>query len=351
MAAKLYGTLIAACCLAGCDHASSQTLDRSDAAAHSDSGHAEHSDANSLTRFEPNLTGLQQDLEVSVDGRVRTFHFFVPSGLDDQATYPVVVLLHGHGGSSDQLLGLDGRASPHSVWLDVAQREKIILLVPEGVVSPDGKLGWNDCRTDGGSTPSTDDVGLIRALLDGVSSSYPVDTNRVYATGTSNGGLLAFRLGIEAGDRFAAIAPVVASMPVNSECGDPDRSVALMLMNGTADAIMPYDGGVVANGRGEVLSTLDTVRVWLESNQNRATASVETLPDIDPADRSTIVTTSYLGETRLQDVVLVSMQGAGHTEPSIAQQYNRLAERILGVQNHDLEMAEWVWAFFSDKRR
>ena len=50
---KLYGTLIAACCPAGCDHASSQTLDRSDAAAHSDSGHAEHSDANSLTVLNP----------------------------------------------------------------------------------------------------------------------------------------------------------------------------------------------------------------------------------------------------------------------------------------------------------
>ena len=122
---------------------------------------------------------------MSVDGRVRTFHFFVPSGLDDQATYPVVVLLHGHGGSSDQLLGLDGRASPHSVWLDVAQREKIILLVPGGP----SRRTQERLQNGWWPTPSTDDVGLIRALLDGVSSSQFRRHKPCVCDGNIHGGL------------------------------------------------------------------------------------------------------------------------------------------------------------------
>ena len=72
---------------------------------------------------------------------------------------------------------------------------------------------------------------------------------------------------------------------------------------------------------------------------------------INTLDASTVIRSSYSGETRIQDVVLITMDGAGHTEPSIAEQFSGVFEAIVGRQNHDVEMAELVWEFFKDKTR
>ena len=301
--------------------------------------------------FDQRAVGLQTDHDITHDGQARKFHFFVPPDVSDQDTYPLVILLHGHGGSSDQILGLTGVKAPYKVWLDVAAREKIFLLVPEGVTSPDGKLGWHDCRGDTATNPSTDDVGLIVKLATAMAETYPIDENRMYASGTSNGGHMSLRLAIEAGETFAAIAPVVAAMPKNSKCSQPDTQVALMLLSGTNDAILPYDGGQMPGGRGEVLSAVDTITFWKNLNQNTSTATVENLPDINTLDASTVIRSSYFGETQIQEVVLITMDGAGHTEPSIAEQFSGVFEAIVGRQNHDVEMAELVWEFFKDKTR
>ena len=302
--------------------------------------------------FDGQVVGLQTDHEVIHDGQVRRFHFFVPGETDDQTSYPLVILLHGHGGSSDQMLGLNNQKAPYKIWVDVAAREKIFILVPEGVISPDDHLGWNDCRGDVTTNPSTDDVGFILALADAMTRTYPIDAKRMYASGTSNGGHMSFRLAIEAGDKFAAIAPIVASLPSNSsKCSSPTEAVALLLLKGTDDPILPYHGGLMAGGRGEVLSTVETIEFWKGVNQNTATPVTETFPDLNTADESTIIQTSYGGDTSVQDVILVTMDGAGHTEPSIAEQYSRFFEAIVGIQNHDVEMAELVWHFFQDKSK
>ena len=162
---------------------------------------------------------------------------------------------------------------------------------------------------------------------------------------------MSLRLAIEAGETFAAIAPVVAAMPKSSKCSQPDTQVALMLLSGTNDAILPYDGGQMPGGRGEVLSAVDTITFWKNLNQNTSTATVENLPDINMLDASTVIRSSYSGETRIQDVILITMDGAGHTEPSIAEQFSGVFEAIVGRQNHDVEMAELVWEFFKDKTR
>ena len=301
--------------------------------------------------FDRQMVGLQTDREVLHDGQVRRFHFFAPDQTDDQASYPLVILLHGHGGSVDQLLGLNNRKAPYKIWLDVAAREKIFILLPEGVISPDDKLGWNDCRGDTMTNPSTDDVGFIVDLAEAMTQTYPIDAKRIYASGTSNGGHMSFRLAIEAGDTFAAIAPIVASLPKNSKCSSPTEAVALLLVNGTDDPILPYNGGFMAGGRGEVLSTAETIGFWKDINQNTARAATETLPDINTADDSTVIQTTHAGDTSIQDVILLTMDGAGHAEPSIAEEYSSSFEAIVGRQNHDVEMAERVWGFFQDKSK
>ena len=201
------------------------------------------------------------------------------------------------------------------------------------------------------TNPSTDDVGFIVELAEAMTHTYPIDAKRIYASGTSNGGHMSFRLAIEAGDTFAAIAPIVASLPKNSKCSSPTEAVALLLVNGTDDPILPYNGGFMPGGRGEVLSTVETIEFWKDINQNTASAATETLPNINTADNSTVIQTTHAGDTSIQDVILLTMDGAGHAEPSIAEEYSSVFEDIVGRQNHDVEMAERVWSFFQDKSK
>ena len=83
---------------------------------------------------------------------------------------------------------------------------------------------WNagSCCGSPARTP-IDDIGFVLAVLDAVAAEYNLDPDRVYATGFGNGGMMAYRLGCEAADRFAAIAPVVSALTTNAPSIQPRR--------------------------------------------------------------------------------------------------------------------------------
>ena len=136
----------------------------------------------------------------------------------------------------------NGNAAPHRVWLEIAEREKLILVIPSGALSPDGNPGWNDCRADAESNPKTDDVKFIRALIQNVAKSCAIDRSRIFASGMSNGGNMALRLALELSDQIAAVAVVASAMPKVNICGPPAHPVSVLFMNGTADPLLPYEG-------------------------------------------------------------------------------------------------------------
>src|SRR5208337_3461333 len=105
------------------------------------------------------------------------------------------------------------------------------------------------------------DIGFISALVDKLAAEYPVDAHRVFATGISNGGFMSFRLACELSEKIKGIAAVSATHPVTSrEKCRPARSVNIMIINGTDDPLVPYNGGyveVLGRRRGRVMSTDD----------------------------------------------------------------------------------------------
>ncbi|HEY5799730.1 MAG TPA: hypothetical protein VIT92_05895, partial [Burkholderiaceae bacterium] len=69
---------------------------------------------------------------------------------------PLVILLHGHGASAAVAFGRDSRVNdPAAAWLDIADRDGVLVLAPDGWKGSDGKSGWNDCRADATSNPRT----------------------------------------------------------------------------------------------------------------------------------------------------------------------------------------------------
>jgi polyhydroxybutyrate depolymerase len=282
------------------------------------------------------------------DGIQRSYLLRTPSGgLPPKA---IVVMLHGHTGSAEQLTGRSGKPAPYRQWNAIADREGLLLVAPQGVDGGDGKSGWNDCRADADSNPTTDDVGFISGIVATLRREYRVSSNRVYVVGSSNGGQMALRMAIKRPDMIAGAGAIVASMPARSECAAPTRSVPVLFMNGTDDPLMPFAGGHVGNDRfqrGSVLSTEASVALWAKLAGAASTPRTTALPDRNTDDGSQVMRVAHVNAQGRDVAMLYRIEGGGHLEPGRTERYPRWLMRILGRQNGDIEMADEVWAFFA----
>lgn len=292
--------------------------------------------------------GFVADQMITVDGSSRVYDIYAPDGVSSDT--PLIVLLHGNRGSRGDLMGTGRAPAPFAQWQRIADAEGLFLLIPQGEEGTDGNTGWNDCRLDAAGNSTADDVGFITAAIDEVGTTYELDLERIYAVGISNGGHMAQRLADEAAERIDGIAVIAAGAPVNSSCEPSSTPISALFMWGTADPLAPYEGGAMAGGRGEIFSADETVARWLARNGITATPTVTAFDDQDTADDSTVERLLYSGGIDDTAVALYRVDGGGHIEPSIEAQYGRLFERLVGRQNHDIEMADQVWEFFASAR-
>jgi polyhydroxybutyrate depolymerase len=285
-------------------------------------------------------------------------HYFVldPGAPDASARRPVVILLHGHGEEAAAVLGRASFAgyTPRD-WAKLAEREHLLLIAPEGVKGSDGKVAWNDCRGDATTNATTDDVAFIGALIDKAVADFKVDPHRVYVFGYSNGGGMAYRLGIELAPRLAAIGVQSALMPARSRCAAPTRPVSVFILHGTADPIAPYAGGDVGNwltrGRGSGLSAEATVAAWRKVDGLPDAAEVVRFPHLR-ADDPTAATRLLWGQDAAgAQVEFLRIDGGGHVHASKDEELPWLLKKILGPMNHDVDTAAEAWRFFRTKNR
>jgi len=195
----------------------------------------------------------------------------------------------------------------------------------------------------------SDDVGFVLAILDLVAESVRFDPDRVFVTGASNGGMMTFRLALEANDRFTAAAAVIANLPDPSECRPLADPIPMLIMNGTDDPLMPYEGGYVAGSaceRGRVMSTRETVDLWVAINHADPEFIIEAMPNSSWYDRSRVVVYTYLAGADGADVVYYEVAGGGHADPG----RERLPAAIQAVtegKNRDIDGPTEIWAFFA----
>ncbi|MFZ6861457.1 alpha/beta hydrolase family esterase [Undibacterium sp. Ji67W] len=276
-------------------------------------------------------------------------------GLPSQATNakrPLVLVLHGAGANAKQVLGMAFPPSPLSVWLEVAERENLVVIAPDGNQTMTSRC-WNDGYADIASNPATDDVGLISDLIDKAIVEYQVDPARVYLIGVSKGGMMAYRVATEIAPRLAAFGAILASMPVNSNCGMPQTALSALIVANTKDPLVRYQGGkffYTFSMHAPALSIESSVAVW------RDLAGLPNEPEITPIPRRvpgshTSATRQVWGKNKQQlQVSFIKVEGGGHAEPSERKRYPWLLTRMIGEQNGDFEVAEEAWAFFKNKR-
>jgi polyhydroxybutyrate depolymerase len=192
-------------------------------------------------------------------------------------------------------------------------------------------------------------VGFLTGMLDKLITEIGVDRGRVFATGVSRGGHMAFRLALEAPSRFRAVAAVAANVPVpdNFKCKPAGNGTSsVMIMNGTKDPLNPFDGGEVKLfglfRRGKVRSSRESGQYFADLNGITGA----------PERNETHVTAGDHVEQVLWrngsnvEVELIAIHGGGH---GIPQPYSRYP-RILGPTPKEPNGPAVIWAFFERQR-
>lgn len=188
---------------------------------------------------------------IAIGGTERSLLVHVPKGFDGSRPAPLLLLLHGSGGSGRQILANSGLA-------EIADRHGFIIAAPDGGIPLEKGFVWNipSVPTVAGAIPGpgdADDVAYIGKVIDALTAKSCVDRTRVYATGLSGGGRMTSWLGCVAPDRFAAIAPVVGLRAGNPLVEDPSRPdpdtcrpgkpVPVIAFAGDKDGTNPIAGG------------------------------------------------------------------------------------------------------------
>lgn len=273
-----------------------------------------------------------------VDGLDREYRLYTPSRLSDGQAVPLVIVFHGGGGTARGIAREVGKTLHR-----IADREGFFVVYPDAI---DKMWDFGAGLISESLEVRIDDRAFFSALLDELVQALPIDRTRVFATGISRGGQASYFVACQFPGKIRAIAPVAMPMPefMRSMCTDA-RGVGVLVMNGTEDPLVPYDGGQIKVGRrerGAVMSTDATIDFWRTQNGcGNAPRATETMNDA--RDRMQVHVTRWT-ECDHAPVSLYQIEGGGHTWPSGRQYLPRI---VVGRVNRDIDGASEAWKFFS----
>jgi polyhydroxybutyrate depolymerase len=254
---------------------------------------------------------------IEVGGRMRSYIVHAPANRKSNAPLPLVIVLHGAVQGNVNAESMSGMSA-------LADRENFLAVYPEGT----GKLPtWNAGNCCGYALGNNvDDVAFLRALLSKLERNYRIDAKRIFVTGISNGAMMSYRAACEMADVVAAVAPVEGAQNVSCR---PAAAVSVIIFHGTADRLVPYEGGSTPYQVGAHrtdTSVAQTVDFWVKENGCAA------MPKREQADEVNIDT--YSGCKDGTGVALYTILGGRHLWPGMA---------MSGVK---LSATDVMWQFF-----
>jgi polyhydroxybutyrate depolymerase len=273
-----------------------------------------------------------QSAQLDFGGLTRSYSIHVPPGV--QRPTGLVINLHAAGAT-----GRDQAALTHYDF--VADTHGFVVAYPHGI-----DFSWADGR--GASQPDrqgVDDVGFISALVGKLVTDFGVDPGRVFVTGLSAGAFMANRLACDRADLFAAVAPVAGTLGAGVAC-NPSRPVSVFAVHGTADPIVPFDGGIMS-GRGgisTIVSAPAMVERWRQVDGCQGAAAEQ--PLADAGDGTAVQRFASSPCAAGTTVVFNRIDGGGHTWPGAPV---FLAD--VGPTSHAVDASEASWQFFDSHAR
>ncbi|HCY76859.1 MAG TPA: phospholipase [Ignavibacteriales bacterium] len=272
-----------------------------------------------------------QDVEdtLMIYGRNRFYKTHLPLGYTFQKQYPVVFVFHGGLGNPDLIEKQTGFSKK-------ADEEGFIVVYPYGTGSFDKKLlTWNTWDCCGyADKKNINDVDFIDAVIKEIKLKYSVDEKRFYATGISNGGMMCYLLACELPDKFAAVAPVAATMFDTVSC-NPKSEVSLIIFNSGDDQHIPYNGGVGEKSLVDVekLPVETVVNLW----KNKYSCFL-----MNKSDSSAFQKTSYKNNNGTE-IVFYKMLGGGHSWPG-GEKIRRFGDAPVNT----VSATNLIWEFFNN---
>jgi polyhydroxybutyrate depolymerase len=273
------------------------------------------------------------DLSLVVDGRTRTYRIHVPGGFDATAALPLVIALHGGGGTAQVMEILTG-------FSPLADRQNFFVAYPNGFADNH----WADGR--GMTQPEimgVNDVNFISLLIDEIGKLVRLDTRRVYVCGFSNGSMMTNFLACELSAKIAAFGGVSGQLAEIKKNLHPASPLGVIYIHGTADPVVPYTGGLVLgpNG-GYVLSVAELMTFWVNVDGTSAIPVIETMPDKDPFDGTRVIHFSFNNGNAGTQVHLYRIEDGTHTWPG---------SNSPGVVCKDINASEVIWSFFKTQSK
>lgn len=257
-------------------------------------------------------------------GRKREYLLYVPRSYDRTKPTPLVISMHG-------AMNWPAFQMKVSQWNRAAEQNGFIVVYPAG-----GGIGPKAWFMEGAETPShMPDVRFISDLINTLAATYNIDPTRIYANGLSNGGGMAFVLSCTLSDRIAAIGAVSAAQSLPWTWCPDSTPIPMIAFHGTADPIVPYDGGKVWMAP----EPFPGVRTWAANWARRNRCGPNPVDSAVAADVRRLEYRSCAGNAA---VVLYTIQGGGHQWPG----GHPLPEWLVGHASRDIDATSEMWAFF-----
>jgi polyhydroxybutyrate depolymerase len=217
-----------------------------------------------------------------------------------------------------------------SQWNELAEERGFIVVYPSAEVGG-GPRAWNVHLGAGLTT----DVRFISELIDTLSATYNIDPTRIYANGLSNGGGMSFVLSCTLSNRIAAVGTVVAAQTLPFEWCKDSTPVPMIAFYGTADPVVPYQGGKSWVAPREFPSATKWTADW--ARRNRCGAK-----PVDFVIAPDVIRREYTECADGAAVLLYTIRGGGHTWPG----GQGVPEWILGRNTRSIEASSEMWNFF-----
>jgi polyhydroxybutyrate depolymerase len=283
----------------------------------------------------PARTGHAQDIRTIEHQGVARSYLLVNRSAAAGGAKPVFVALHSRRDPGEPLTS-DPRLD------QLAEREGFVAVYPAAI---DGK--WNYGGEVGSLSRAgsevADDTGFLRKLIDSLISEKIADPLRIYVSGSSQGGFLAYSVACEFADKVAAVAIGLASMtePQIASC-KPQRAVPMLVIAGTNDSIVPYDGWLVPGER--LTSVPETLEFWQRLHHCTG-QKAKAMPHRISTNPTRVVLVEWTGCEIEGALRLYRVQGGGHRRPTF-EVPSVEEQRALGFLNQDFEVNDEVWRFF-----
>ena len=274
-------------------------------------------------------------------GYRRQFYIERPARMPEQVA--VLLVLHGSGGSATQSHRLLGKA-----FNELVNQHGVVVIYADGFGG-----GWNDMRSQSPHIAKhlqLDDVGYFREVLNITREKLNIDINGSYFFGMSNGAQMTMRLLVQAPELVTAAVVIGGNLPKNTDFAENYEQLQarpVMFVHGTADDVVPYQGGKVKLLKlfdfGEVYSAEETVRRWVQA------AGYSGSPEqthIDNYDDNTSIDYMRWQGIAGAELRAYRVNGGRHTFPMPAT--GDACDKLIST-SHDMNTIRTAWTFFSSQ--